>query len=305
LFGLLPTSLTGNIAFSEIAGYVPQPSLMVSFLLLIGWIAVVYGAGIRIAGRAYSLEKELSSAAVSIKGEGFLYKIVRYITPSNYTEKVATHFKLYFRDSNNSATSIYLLIIAYFIPMMFAWTSRGEEPGAIEYIYIVSTFMIPMFVSISLISMFYLSRDALWIWKKAPGGTDSFINSKWIQSFILSLLFLPVPAINGFLFGVQNLGLSKIVLTVALLLLANSFSVSFSMFLNILSPTKSIQGARVGINSMVSTLVILFLFLVVTIPLLQIFNYYLYVLVMAVLIPFADYALILLSKKRIEGAMDI
>ncbi|HOP09177.1 MAG TPA: hypothetical protein PLC12_03060, partial [Candidatus Methanofastidiosa archaeon] len=55
-FNMLPTSLTGNIAFSEISGYVPHPSILVSFTLLLAWIGIAYGIGIRIAGKAYSLE---------------------------------------------------------------------------------------------------------------------------------------------------------------------------------------------------------------------------------------------------------
>jgi len=305
-FDLLPTSLTGNIAFSEISGYVPSPSMPLSFLMLLVWIGAVYGFGIRMAGKAYSLEKELSSATVSIKKEGSLLKLVRAITPINYTEKVVTHFKLYFRDSNNSASSIYILIIAYFIPMMFAWTSRGEEAEAIQYMYLVGTFMIPMFVSISMISMFYLSRDALWIWKKAPNGTDSFIKSKWLQTFILSLIFLPIPIINGYLFGIENVGgIIRIALMVILLLLVNSFSVSFSMFLNILSPTKSVQGAKVGLNSIISTLGILFALIVLTIPILQFLNFYFYMAIMTIFVVVFDYMFITLSRKRIDGAMDI
>nr|HOP09439.1 hypothetical protein [Candidatus Methanofastidiosa archaeon] len=240
-----------------------------------------------------------------IKRESALLKIVRHITPGTYTEKVVTHFKLYFRDSNNSATSIYLLIIAYFIPMMSAWTSRGEEHEAIQLMYIISTLMVPMFVAISMNSMFYLSRDALWIWKKAPGGSDSFINSKWIQSFILSLIFIPIPIINGSLFGLEETGVTMIVAMIVLLLIVNSLAISFSMFLNILSPTKSIQGAKTGINSIISTLGILFPLMITTIYLLQLMNFYYYLLLMAVLSLVADYVFIFLSKKRIDGAMDI
>jgi len=305
LFSLLPTSLTGNIAFSEISGYIPEPTIPVSFMLLLAWIGVIYGFGIRMAGKAYSLEKELSSATVSITKEGFLYKIVRYITPRAYTEKVVTHFKLYFRDSNNSATSIYLIIIGYFIPVIFAWTSKGEANETLQYMYLVSTLMIPMFVSISINSMFYLSRDALWIWKKAPGGSESFIYSKWIQSFILSLIFIPVPVISAMLFGTEVISPFRVVATVFILLFANTYSVSFGMFLNILSPTKSIQGAKTGLNAMIATLAVFFVLLLIIIPILQWGNYYILTVVLAVVITLLDYLLISLSKRRIDKAMDV
>ncbi|MBN1785638.1 MAG: hypothetical protein JW825_01425 [Candidatus Methanofastidiosa archaeon] len=304
-FDILPTSLAGNIAFSEISGYVPEPSIMLSYMTIIIWIAVVYGLGIRIAGKAYSLEKELSSARQSITKEGAFYKILRIVTPRTYTEKVATHTKVYFRDSNNSATSIYLFIIAYFIPALMAWSTKSEGQEAIGPIYLVGTFMIPMFVSISMLSMFYLSRDALWIWKKAPGGTDSFINSKWLQSYLMSMLFLPVPVISGVILGVENLGIPRIAFTVVLLLFVNAFSVSFSMFLNILSPTKSIQGAKTGLNSLISTMGIFFILLVITIPLISRINFYVFVVLFGVLLNVLGYVMIRASRVRIVNAMDI
>lgn len=303
-FSLLPTSLTGNIAFSEISGYVPEPSIALSFLLLVAWICVVYFLGIRIAGKAFSLEKELSVAKASISKEGFLYKIVRKITPSRYVEKVVTHFKIYFRDEHNSSTSIYLIIISYFMPIAFIWSSRAD-PESFRYLFMVGIYMIPMFVTISMVSVFYLSRNALWIWKKAPNGTNDFINSKWIQSFILSLIYLPVPLIIGIVVGFDMVSLPRVLITMLLLLLVNAFAISFSIFLNVLSPTKRETGAKVGINSMISTMGLFIVLLVITIPLESRVNYYAFVPLFGILLNIIGYVMVRTAKVRIVDAMDI
>ena len=303
-FSLLPTSLTGNIAFSEISGYIPDPSIALSFLLLVVWVCLVYALGIRIAGKAFSLEKELSVAKASISKEGFLFKIVRKITPARYVEKVTTHFKIYFRDEHNSSTSIYLIIISYFMPIAFVWSSRSE-PETFKYLFMVGIYMIPMFVTISMISLFYLSRNALWIWKKAPNGTNDFINSKWIQSFILSLIYLPVPLIIGIVVGFDIVGISRVLFTTLLLLSVNAFAISFSILLNVLSPTKRETGAKVGINSIFSTMGLFILLLAITIPLESMVSYYVFVPIFGLLINIIGYFMIKVAKSRIADAMDI
>jgi len=250
LFSSLPTSLAGNVIFSKIMNIPSSPSVLVSICLLVLWIVVVYRVGINIAGRAYSLEKELASARVVIKKEGALLRIVRRILPSSQEEQIITHFKVFFRDSNNFSSSIYLLILGYFMTTFLVWNSRNEVESIVRF-YTMEMSITPIFVSIFVLSMFYLSRDALWIWKKAPGGADKFLKSKWLQTFILSFVFLPVPFITGFVVGTDKISFGIMASTALWLLMMNAFSVSYAIFVNVLNPSKQIRGARYGINSII------------------------------------------------------
>lgn len=252
VFSYLPTSLSSNIIYSQVLGVGVSPSLMESFALLLVWVVVIYRVGIRFAGRAYSLERELSHGHVEIKGENILLRAVRHVLPGSQREKVITHFKLFFRDSYNFSTNIYIMIIAYFIPAFIVWNSQNDAEALLP-LYTIEMLIIPVFVSIMLLSMFYLSRDALWLWKKAPNGIDNFLKSKWIQTYMLSFVFLPVPLVAGFIVGTDKIPVSLMLSTMVWLLLVNAFAVSYGIFINTMNPSMTIRGGKATMNSLVTT----------------------------------------------------
>ena len=249
----LPTSLSSRIIYTQILDISSSPSFIQSVFALCIWAFVIYSLGVRIAGRVYSLEKEIASGHVTIrKKDGVLYSIVRRITPAPMREMVITHFKVFFRDSQNFATSVYLMLISYFIIGFTLWNARGQD--GVLIIYTIEMAIIPVFVSIFIVSMFYLSRDALWIWKKSPGGLRIFIKSKWIQTVILSFVFLPLPFVGGYIVDSSYITIPIMVSTMILLLFMNMFSASFGIFLNVMNPSMTNKGAKVTINSLISSL---------------------------------------------------
>ena len=252
LFSYLPTSLSANVVYAEILDAPVEPSVLYSIVLLCVWALVIYRVGVTLAGKAYSLEREMQVGHVVIKGEGPIMKLVRLITPPSQREKVVTHFKLFFRDSYNFSNSIYLIIIGYLLIIFTVWSTRdsGEMLIRMLTMQIVIT---PMFVAIFLTSMFYLSRDALWIWRKAPNGIQDFIKSKWLQTLLLSLVFVPVPL---FAWAVAGRGVISVGYALSLMvwvLLMNGFSASFGIFINVYNPSTNIRGAKMAINSILST----------------------------------------------------
>ncbi|MHC1604547.1 MAG: hypothetical protein ACXQTP_01055 [Candidatus Methanofastidiosia archaeon] len=261
VFALLPTSLSGKVIYATILDTKTFHGVFASIGFLALWIVVVYAVGVRVAGKAYSLEREIASGHVVIRKESRLLKLVRVITPPSQKEKVVTHFKVFFRDSHNFANSIYMIIIAYFLTIFSMWGLRSEIRGVIQ-IYTMQVAIAPFFVAIFLISMFYLSRDALWIWKKAPGGLNDFLKTKWIQTFILSFVFLPIPFLAGAIMGSEKVPVAYMFTTAIWLLLLNAFATSFGIFINVINPTKSRRGAKIAINSLVSTFALLLIIFV-------------------------------------------
>ena len=254
----LPHALSGNVIYAEILGATVTPSVSSSIAFLAVWVVIIYRIGIRIAGRAYSLEKEMAVGKTTVAREGVLIKMVRAILPSSQKEKVVTHFKLFFRDSYNFANSMYLIIIGYFIIAFTLWSSRGTEESLLP-IFTFEVLITPMFVAIFLMSMFYLSRDALWIWKKAPGGVEAFVKSKWLQTFILSFVFVPVPLVAWLTVARAYLPVGYALSLAVWVIPLNSFAASFGILVNVYNPSQSIKGAKMAINALISTFSLLFI----------------------------------------------
>jgi hypothetical protein len=201
----------------------------------------------------------MQAGHVVIKGEGRAMRLVRFMTPPSQREKVVTHFKLFFRDSYNFSNSMYLIIIGYLIIVFTVWSTRDAGGEMLLRMLTMQIAITPMFVAIFLTSMFYLSRDALWIWRKAPNGIQDFVKSKWLQTLLLSLVFVPVPLAAWAIAGRGILSAGYALSLMVWVLLMNSFSASFGIFVNVYNPSTNIRGAKMAVNSLISTFALLFI----------------------------------------------
>jgi len=242
-YQFLPTTLAGNVVNEALLGnfgFKPNPSGGVSMLLLGIITFAVFFIGFSSAGRFFTLEAGVTVPTVTIEKEGILYRILRRF---GVGERVIFHSKVFFRNPKNVLQFGMMAAIVYVIPF---FTLRNIPAAELAQVgTVISVTMIAFLAPFPALTVYALSKDAMWIWKSAPDGERSFLLTKWKQSIIVGLVYVPVPAVIGLWAGSP---LGSIVLNMALVLISLSGATSIALFVSTYNPAYDVEGAKMALN---------------------------------------------------------
>jgi len=242
-YRFVPTTLAGNIineALLGAFGFRANPSGGLSMLLLGVIILVVFFAGFYSTGRFFTLELGIKTSTLTIGKEGIFYRLLRRF---GIDERVIFHSKVFFRNPKNALQFGMMSGIVYVFPFFLLSTSAADELLLVGTIsgFIMIAFMTP-FLSLT---VYALSKDAMWLWKSAPDGERSFIVTKWKQSLITSLVYVPLPVVIGLRVKTP---VSYILLGIIVVILLLASTTSIALFVSTYNPVYDVGGAKIQLN---------------------------------------------------------
>ena len=246
VFKYLPTTLAGNVINEALVGslgFKPDPSGGMSMLLLALITFAVFYLGFSSAGRLFSLEGGIATPQVTIEKEGILYRLLRRF---GVGERVIFHSKVFFRNPKNIMQFGMMAAIVYVIPFFTLRSIPAEAEGELAIISLITTIvMIAFLAPFPALSVYALSKDAMWVWKSAPDGERSFLLTKWKQSIIVGLVYVPVPAVMGIW---SKSPWTFIVLGMVLILVILASTTSIALFVSTYNPAYDVEGAKLALN---------------------------------------------------------
>ena len=244
-YRFLPTTLAGNVINEALLGdfgFKPNPSGWLSMLLLGLLILVVFFAGFSSTGRFFTLEAGVTVPTVTIGKEGLTYRLLRRF---GVGERVIFHSKIFFRNPKNAFQFGIMTAIVYVLPFLqTAFLDLPEEELAGTSI-IMSIALIAFLAPFPALSVYALSKDALWVWKSAPDGERSFLLTKWKQSLIVGLVYIPVPVVIG-IWVKTSWDLILIGIVGVIIILASTTSIG--LFVSTYNPAYDVEGAKMTLN---------------------------------------------------------
>ncbi len=246
-YRFLPTTLAGNIINEALLGdflppqYLPNPSGEISMLLLGLIILGVFFGGFSAAGRLFSLEAGVTVPTVTIEKEGIIYRILRRF---GVGERVIFHQKIFFRNPKNALQFGMLAAVVYIIPF-FSLQTIPEEARAAEIGIIIPLMMILFLAPFPALTVYALSKDAMWLWKSAPDGEKSFLFTKWKQSLISGSIYIPVPVVTGLW---MNIPWKAILIGMLGILIILAGSTSIGLFVSTYNPAFDVEGMKMALN---------------------------------------------------------
>lgn len=246
VFKYLPTTLAGNVINEALVGslgFKPDPSGGMSMLLLAIITLAVFYLGFSSAGRLFSLEGGIATPSVTIEKEGILYRLLRRF---GVGERVIFHSKVFFRNPKNIMQFGMMAAIVYVIPFFTLKSIPTEAEGELALMGILITVMMIAFLApFPALSVYALSKDAMWVWKSAPDGERSFLLTKWKQSIIVGLVYIPVPIVTGYW---SKSPWSYILLGMVLILIILASTTSIALFVSTYNPAYDVEGAKLALN---------------------------------------------------------
>lgn len=246
-YRFLPTTLAGNIINEALLGdflppqYLPNPSGGVSMFLLGLIILGVFFGGFSAAGRLFSLEAGVTVPTVTIEKEGIIYRILRRF---GVGDRVIFHQKIFFRNPKNALQFGMLAAIVYIIPFFTLRTIPAEAQS--PEIGIITPLMMILFLApFPALTVYALSKDAMWLWKSAPDGEKSFLITKWKQSLITGLVYVPVPVVIGLWIRTSW---NAIIIGMLGILIVLAGSTSIGLFVSTYNPAYDVEGMKMALN---------------------------------------------------------
>ncbi len=135
--------------------------------------------------------------------------------------------------------------IVYVLPFLQTALLDLPEEELASYSIIMSITMIAFLAPFPALSVYALSKDALWIWKSAPDGERSFLLTKWKQSLIVGLVYIPVPIIIG-LWAKTPWDLILIGIVGVIVILSSTTSIG--LFVSTYNPAYDVEGSKIALN---------------------------------------------------------
>ncbi|MEM3526531.1 MAG: hypothetical protein QXV37_03870, partial [Candidatus Jordarchaeaceae archaeon] len=202
--GIPLVKVTNTIGVYSFYYYVPlQPGLSVSLALLSIFIILVFVIGIKVSDRIFRFEISASEVK-TIEKENCFFKILRRVIPSPLGTITVVQLKEFSRSLDSVARISSILIfpfVIYFLNYlgfgnMFLPTSNL---GGVLMMPILASFYILLaaatIAAMEASQMTVKQRDIFWTFKKAPGGVQRLVYSKFLEMLIVGIplsIFLAV-----------------------------------------------------------------------------------------------------------------
>ncbi|MFX1512430.1 MAG: hypothetical protein ACFFCQ_07575, partial [Promethearchaeota archaeon] len=149
-----------------------------------------------------SFTEALEAISGKVAKEGYIDRWIRMVLkrlPIDHIEPIMTQNKLLIRDPQAiQRISITLASILIATPLLgvVAILENKENPlfqedpviQAVILVGMMTFFIMPLSIVPLVTTTFFLSKEQMWIWDRAPHGRMEFMNSKTVQSLILSII---------------------------------------------------------------------------------------------------------------------
>ena len=178
---------------------------LTDLLLLSVFTGFIVLLAFRSADRIFSFEAgPRTEKIVTIRGENIILRKIRGLLPGPFGVLVVTSIKEFSRKMQNVSRLIYGVVISVLLPLILSYSMQSipENPpeGMQSMILIIVILMVGMMVAmISGVTFggigFLESKDQLWIIKSAPGGVRKFAKARLVESLIIAVLIVIIPAI--------------------------------------------------------------------------------------------------------------
>ncbi|MGQ9722041.1 MAG: hypothetical protein ACUVXA_12045 [Candidatus Jordarchaeum sp.] len=229
-----PTTWVTNIIYTAVTGtnwvkitynfgiysfYYPiflQPDFWISLALLLGFVFLVFYLGIKLSDRLFRFEISVSEVT-AIKEERWFFSAVRRAIPSPLGAITAVQLKEFTRSLDSiariSSVLMFPLIIYFFNFLGFSNSFLPTSnlfgvlavPGFAGF-YIVLTAAVIAMMEAS--QMTVKQRDLFWTYKKAPGGVERLVYSKFLEMLIVGLpLSVIIAVFFQFAIGSSSTGI--------------------------------------------------------------------------------------------------
>ena len=178
---------------------------LADLLLLSVFTGLVVLLGFRAADRIFSFGAgPRTEKIVTIRGENILLRKIRGFLPGPFGVMVVTSIKEFSRKMQNVSRLIYGVVLSVLLPVILSYSMQSlpEDPpeGVQALITMIVILMVGMMTAmISGITFggmgFLESKDQLWIIKSAPGGAWKFAKARLVESLIIAVLIVIIPAV--------------------------------------------------------------------------------------------------------------
>jgi hypothetical protein len=177
---------------------------LIDLMLLSAFSLAIIGLAFGSADRLFRIGAGArTEKIVTARKDGPFLRLIRRASPGSFGILLTTSIKDFMRKAQNISMLAYAVILSVLIPFFLNLGELNGGGGALSGAF-VSLFVIPMifgwmlalFSAMSFGGIGFLdSQDQLWIIKTPPNGASKFIKARVIESFLMALLVVTIPAL--------------------------------------------------------------------------------------------------------------
>ena len=242
--------------YSNIILYSINPIFISSYLLNIwssAWLAIfipflVLYIAYKKADAFFTLEGGIEKFSSIIEKEGAIYKLVRKVTPRDWSGLVVTQLKEFFRKKENIMKLIYVIGLVGFMAILYMFLSdEGLNAEAKSIFSITIIWMAGMMFSIIIGNFIFVgSKDIVWIYKRSPRGIKTLISS-YLFAQLFPVIIIDI-ILTIFISIVYQYDLFSVVFFFVFYLIQCMTSLSEAIGLQAYMPSYEEKGRQMSIN---------------------------------------------------------
>ncbi|MFB0562738.1 MAG: hypothetical protein ACETWM_16185 [Candidatus Lokiarchaeia archaeon] len=251
-------TITSSFGIYTISGYVYlQPDIWQSLALLSVFVVLVFYIGLILSDRIFRFEVSVSEVT-TIEKEKWFFKAIRRAIPSPLGAITAVQLKEFTRSLESIArmAAVFMFpLVIYFLNFLgfnnsFLPTSDLFGvlwlPGFSAFYIILAAAMIGL---IEASQMTVKQRDLFWTYKKAPGGVERLVYSKFLEMLIVGL---PISIVLAVFFQLAiGSSISEMLILVAVILFFTTISSAIGLGIYCARPVFKEQSAGHLVNFLI------------------------------------------------------
>ncbi len=250
--------VTYSLGLYSYSYYVPlQPDIWLSLALLLMFVVLVFYVGIRISDRLFVFEVSVSEVR-TIEKENWFFKAVRRAIPSPLGAITAVQLKEFSRSLESIARVAFVLsfpLILYLFNFMGFSNSFLPTSDLFGVLFLPSFSSFYIILAAAMIGLIEASqmtvkqRDLFWTYKKAPGGVERLVYSKFLGMLIVGL---PISIVLAVFFQLAiGPSISEMLILIAVILFFTTISSAIALGIYCARPVFKEQSAGHLINFLI------------------------------------------------------
>lgn len=250
--------VTYSLGLYSYSYYVPlQPDIWLSLALILMFVVLVFYVGIRISDRLFVFEVSVSEVR-TIEKENWFFKAVRRAIPSPLGAITAVQLKEFSRSLESIARVAFVLsfpLILYLFNFMGFSNSFLPTSDLFGVLFLPSFSSFYIILAAAMIGLIEASqmtvkqRDLFWTYKKAPGGVERLVYSKFLGMLIVGL---PISIVLAVFFQLAiGPSISEMLILIAVILFFTTISSAIALGIYCARPVFKEQSAGHLINFLI------------------------------------------------------
>ncbi|MHA1237816.1 MAG: hypothetical protein ACTSSJ_00980 [Candidatus Odinarchaeia archaeon] len=241
---VFPSTWASEIITYFSLGVNPVLDVWVNLMLIVLVGGTLVLAGYKWAERFYDFEPGVIEVK-KVKGESFLFKLFRSVSPTAFTDLVIFQIKDFVRSLENVSKIGYSLAFTVFYIFLFPMTGADLT---------FMGFFIPWFFGY-ILAVFMGSeitvkgKEKLWLFKKAPNGVQKLVFSKLARNLVLG--FPLGVAVSIALIVIYQMSLDVAALTLLYMFVSIFSAMATCIGLFLINPAFKERSSKYGINMLI------------------------------------------------------